>query len=150
LNAENCEERRQKFAGVQVIWHLYKQAMVQANFNASTGLYIASGLLTYGASEGMWIAFPTLMLASCACAPPSHMFLPPWTLNMPDRACLPAEMTRIQTLLDSAQVCSNIYYKEMFLPKEELEGAWLRASVMPYSIGHAEFLMLLCVATLSL
>lgn len=37
---------------VQVIWHLYKQAMKEAGFSAPTGLYIASGVLTYGADDG--------------------------------------------------------------------------------------------------
>ncbi len=37
---------------VQVVWEKYIEAMQVAGFNPHQGLYIASGLLTYGASEG--------------------------------------------------------------------------------------------------
>jgi len=36
----------------QVVWENYIDAMKLAGFNPDQGLYIASGLLTYGASEG--------------------------------------------------------------------------------------------------
>lgn len=37
---------------VQVVWHGYVQAMRQAGFTGDLVLYVASGLLTYGANEG--------------------------------------------------------------------------------------------------
>ena len=37
---------------VQVIWDRYVRAMQEARFSESVGVYIASGLLTYGASQG--------------------------------------------------------------------------------------------------
>lgn len=37
---------------VQVIWDRYVRAMQEARFTESVGVYIASGLLTYGANEG--------------------------------------------------------------------------------------------------
>ncbi len=39
--------------GAQVVWRNYIQAMRQAGFGAEVGVYVASGLLTYGASQGM-------------------------------------------------------------------------------------------------
>ncbi len=39
--------------GAQVVWRKYIQAMRQAGFGAGVGVYVASGLLTYGASQGM-------------------------------------------------------------------------------------------------
>ena len=38
---------------LQVIWHNYIQAMRLAGFSAGVGVYVASGLLTYGARQGM-------------------------------------------------------------------------------------------------
>ena len=38
---------------VQAIWDSYKDSMRQAGFQASSDLYIASGLLSYGASAGI-------------------------------------------------------------------------------------------------
>jgi hypothetical protein len=49
---QNFKMRMCTLTAGQVIWHLYKQAMREAKFNSSTPLYIASGLLTYGANEG--------------------------------------------------------------------------------------------------
>ena len=37
---------------LQVVWHGYVQSMRQALFSADLGLYVASGLLTYGANDG--------------------------------------------------------------------------------------------------
>ena len=39
-------------AVLQVVWHGYVQAMRQAGFSGDLVLYVASGLLTYGANEG--------------------------------------------------------------------------------------------------
>jgi hypothetical protein len=36
----------------QVVWEKYIEAMKLAGFDSTQGLYIASGLLTYGASDG--------------------------------------------------------------------------------------------------
>lgn len=36
----------------QVIWDRYVRAMQDAGFSDSIGVYVASGLLTYGASRG--------------------------------------------------------------------------------------------------
>ncbi len=36
----------------QVVWHGYVQAMRQAGFTGDLVLYVASGLLTYGANDG--------------------------------------------------------------------------------------------------
>lgn len=55
--------KRQAFCGIavpiltavlhaQVVWDRYVRAMQEANFSASVGMYVASGLLTYGASQG--------------------------------------------------------------------------------------------------
>ena len=38
---------------VQVLWQGYATAMQKAEFAASTPLYAASGLLTYGATKGV-------------------------------------------------------------------------------------------------
>ena len=37
---------------LQVVWHGYVQSMRQALFSPDLGLYVASGLLTYGANDG--------------------------------------------------------------------------------------------------
>lgn len=37
---------------IQVMWSNYVDTMREAGFNGGQGLYIASGLLTYGAKEG--------------------------------------------------------------------------------------------------
>ena len=37
---------------MQVVWNNYIQAMRQAGFSSAMGVYVASGLLTYGASQG--------------------------------------------------------------------------------------------------
>ena len=37
---------------LQVVWHNYIMAMQKAGFSGNLGLYVASGLLTYGASDG--------------------------------------------------------------------------------------------------
>ena len=37
---------------VQVLWQGYTAAMREAEFDESTPLYVASGLLTYGATQG--------------------------------------------------------------------------------------------------
>ncbi|KAK9827681.1 hypothetical protein WJX81_007940 [Elliptochloris bilobata] len=39
--------------GEGALWHSYIQAMKQANFSAGVSVYVASGLLTYGASQEM-------------------------------------------------------------------------------------------------
>lgn len=38
---------------VQVVWRGYVQSMLQAGFTSDLVLYAASGLLTYGANDGM-------------------------------------------------------------------------------------------------
>ncbi len=40
--------------GQDVVWQGYQQAMGTAGFNGTTRLYVASALLTYGASNGKW------------------------------------------------------------------------------------------------
>lgn len=45
---------------MQVIWSNYIDAMRQAGFSSGTGVYVASGLLTYGASQGNPTAFTPL------------------------------------------------------------------------------------------
>ena len=45
---------------MQVIWNNYIDAMRQAGFSSSTGVFVASGLLTYGASQGNLTALPSL------------------------------------------------------------------------------------------
>ena len=42
----------QSMACLQVVWEKYIEAMKLAGFDQDQGLYIASGLLTYGASAG--------------------------------------------------------------------------------------------------
>ena len=42
---------------VQALWHGYATAMQKAEFDASVPLYAASGLLTYGATEGTALLF---------------------------------------------------------------------------------------------
>ncbi len=37
---------------MQVVWRNYVHAMREAGFSAGVGVYVASGLLTYGASKG--------------------------------------------------------------------------------------------------
>ena len=41
---------------VQVVWRGYVQSMLQASFTSDLVLYAASGLLTYGANDGMCCA----------------------------------------------------------------------------------------------
>ncbi len=43
---------------MQVVWRNYIQAMRQAGFGAGVGVYVASGLLTYGASKGTPLLAP--------------------------------------------------------------------------------------------
>ncbi len=43
---------------MQVVWRNYIQAMRQAGFSAVVGVYVASGLLTYGASQGTPLLAP--------------------------------------------------------------------------------------------
>lgn len=47
---------------VQVVWRKYMETMHHATFDDQTDLYVASGLLTYGASDGQ------LLVDSCAAA----------------------------------------------------------------------------------
>ncbi|KAK9827655.1 hypothetical protein WJX81_004166 [Elliptochloris bilobata] len=67
--------------GEAVIWHNYIQAMSQAGFSAGVGVYVASGLLTYGASQ---------------------------------------EMADIIKTLTAAGLCSEVFYKELYLPASEI------------------------------
>ena len=46
---------------VQVVWHGYVQAMRQAGFTGDLVLYVASGLLTYGANEGQHLPHSELV-----------------------------------------------------------------------------------------
>ncbi len=54
---------------MQVVWRNYLKAMRQAGFSAGVGVYVASGLLTYGASQGTPLlgsrehAYPWLLAA---------------------------------------------------------------------------------------
>ena len=39
---------------MQVVWNGYVTSMLQAGFTSDLVLYAASGLLTYGANDGMY------------------------------------------------------------------------------------------------
>lgn len=112
--------------------------MVKADFQAPTGLFVASGVLTYGADDGEALS----PLASATSHEGLHMGMsteagPESLISslcikrklitsecMTERFMfLPAEMNRIQDILSSSDLCGSIYYKEMFLPREVLEGS---------------------------
>lgn len=42
----------QDFRGLQAVWNAYVGSMRQAGFTANVPMYVASGLLTYGANDG--------------------------------------------------------------------------------------------------
>lgn len=58
---------------MQVIWNNYIHAMRQAGFSSGTGVYVASGLLTYGASQGTSLRILPCMVSAVhdpACSSP--------------------------------------------------------------------------------
>lgn len=50
---KDARDWSQIMGGEQVVWHGYVQSMRQALFSPDLGLYVASGLLTYGANDDM-------------------------------------------------------------------------------------------------
>ena len=52
---------------VQVVWNGYVTSMLQAGFTSNLVLYAASGLLTYGANDGMSLtnAFTAIVVRLC-------------------------------------------------------------------------------------
>ena len=51
---------------VKVVWHNYIMAMQKAGFSSNVGLYVASGLLTYGANDGELCLHPGNPSVSCS------------------------------------------------------------------------------------
>ena len=72
-------------SAVQVVWAMYREAMRDAGFNALAPLYVATGLLSYGAEQ---------------------------------------EFQSGVNLLISHQLCSEVLYKEQYLPAFELQSRW--------------------------
>jgi hypothetical protein len=80
--------------GAQVVWEMYRDAMLDAGFEPDTPLFVATGLLSYGAHY---------------------------------------DFTSGVSLLVSSRLCSEVLYKELYLPPFELQrepagraGGWLR------------------------
>ena len=70
---------------MQVVWAMYREAMRDAGFNSMAPLYVATGLLSYGAEQ---------------------------------------EFQSGVNLLISHQLCSEVLYKEQYLPTFELQSRW--------------------------
>lgn len=78
---------------MQVVWRNYLKAMRQAGFSAGVGVYVASGLLTYGASQG------TPLLGS-------HEYACPWLLAVQSqRMITPALRRAVQCIHE----CLHMY-----------------------------------------
>ena len=79
---------------MQAVWRKYVQAMRQAGFSAGVGVYVASGLLTYGASQGAPLLAP-VDLPTNACLPvQSHQRVSPRNAKASD-ACMPHMLERM-------------------------------------------------------
>ncbi len=52
VQAEQVLLQAGQCARLQALWNEYVQAMQRGGFSADTPMYVASGLLTYGANEG--------------------------------------------------------------------------------------------------
>ncbi len=79
---------------MQAVWRNYVQAMRQAGFSAGVGVYVASGLLTYGASQGAPLLAP-MDLPTTACLPvQSHQRVSPRNAKVSD-ACVPHMLERV-------------------------------------------------------
>ncbi|KAK9844459.1 hypothetical protein WJX74_002810 [Apatococcus lobatus] len=67
----------QIMGGEAVVWHGYVQAMRQAGFTGDLVLYVASGLLTYGANEDMAHIVKTLKeFGLCSAVHYKEMYIP--------------------------------------------------------------------------
>ncbi len=51
--------------GAQAVWNAYVASMRQAGFKPDVPMYVASGLLTYGASDGEDVASSFELLLAC-------------------------------------------------------------------------------------
>ena len=95
--------------GTQALWDSYVAAMKSVGFNATTRIYVASGMLTYGASCEM--STPSVTTHSSA---PS---LTPRTMSV----CDEDEMDFDKYYLLKTGVCSDVHFKEQFIGQEELQ-----------------------------
>ena len=130
---------------VQVIWDRYVRAMQEARFSESVGVYVASGLLTYGASQGEGIAFDTRFHG---CRPRNDWG---WGLQEDIQVLFRfwggltlcfwcAEMAVIEDKLKRHRLCSGTHHKEMYLPTHELEGGGSAVSLSAKSTACPYFL----------
>ena len=73
---------------MQAVWRNYVQAMQQAGFSAGVGVYVASGLLTYGASQGAPLLAPEDLPTTACLLVQSHQRVSPCNAKVSD-ACMP-------------------------------------------------------------
>ena len=91
--------------------------MRSVGFNRTTRIYVASGMLTYGAS-GELPDLPEPPAARTALARPRSCRCVP----TPAPCQCAAEMDRTKNYLMHTGVCSRVHHKEQYIPQEELEG----------------------------
>lgn len=104
--------------GAPVVWHSYIKTMKSVGFDNATRLYVASGMLTYGAGAGAWVGGWPLLAGPLITAliPLSTCFNP---LFLP----FPADMDRTIAYLQLSGVCNEVHYKERYISKYDLDGA---------------------------
>ena len=90
--------------------------MRQANFNAGSDLYIASGLLTYGANDGEpGMLLPAVVLLHDLCIKTGFATSSSKRLGV-------AEMMHLIATLKELGLCKSAHYKELHLPQKEIDG----------------------------
>ena len=106
------------------MWANYVDAMKQAGFSAGQGLYIASGLLTYGANDGA----PCLSISTLHCCVADA--------SSDCSCCCPfAEMDHLVATLKQSGLCKTAHYKELYLPQAEIEGELSLSNRLPLAVG---------------
>lgn len=120
---------------------MYRDTMVDAGFEAHTPLFVATGLLSYGAemefhvrpsmsaADSAWLPcckaamrWPVLpaWVPACRAAPPPSTRPP---RRPPPAAAAAAILQAGASLLIHNRLCSEVLYKEQYLPPFELQRA---------------------------
>lgn len=96
---------------MQVVWNAYVEAMSRAKFDSDTPLYVASALLTYNARGGT--------VGQHCVGVHNQTF-------QPDHLCYttppPSDLLKIVGKLKADGFCNEVHFKEMYIPKKELQG----------------------------
>lgn len=79
---KDARDWSQIMGGPEAVWNAYVGSMRQAGFTANVPMYVASGLLTYGAND---------------------------------------DMNRIIGMLKAGGLCSDVLYKELYIPQAEID-----------------------------